>query len=123
MARSLRLGTVNVDAIAEQDQLEGRQDELAEQVTDIAQAKNDLETLIQQINDDSRKRFEETFATIKENFAGQDGLFRKLFGGGRADLFLQPDEEGNVDVLESGHRDPGQAAGQGAVLDQPALRR
>ncbi len=97
-----RLGTVNVDAIAEQDQLEGRQDELADQVADIAQAKADLEKLIQQINDDSRKRFEETFNTIKENFAGQDGLFRKLFGGGRADLFLQPDEDGNVDVLESG---------------------
>jgi len=97
-----RLGTVNVDAIAEQDQLEGRQDELADQVADIAQAKTDLEKLIQQINDDSRKRFEETFETIKENFAGQDGLFRKLFGGGRADLFLQPDEDGNVDVLESG---------------------
>ncbi len=97
-----RLGTVNVDAIAEQDQLEGRQDELADQVSDIAQAKSDLESLIQQINDDSRKRFEETFNTIKENFAGQDGLFRKLFGGGRADLFLQPDEDGNIDVLESG---------------------
>jgi chromosome segregation protein len=97
-----RLGTVNVDAIAEQDQLEGRQDELADQVSDIAQAKGDLEKLIQQINDDSRKRFEETFNTIKENFAGQEGLFRKLFGGGRADLFLQPDEDGNIDVLESG---------------------
>lgn len=97
-----RLGTVNVDAIAEQDQLEGRQDELADQVSDIAQAKHDLEALIQQINDDSRTRFEQTFNTIKENFAGQDGLFRKLFGGGRADLFLQPDEDGNIDVLESG---------------------
>ena len=64
-----RLGTVNVDAIAEQDQLEGRQDELADQVADIAQAKHDLESLIQQINDDSRKRFDETFETIKENFA------------------------------------------------------
>ena len=29
-------------------------------------------------------------------------MFRKLFGGGRADIMLQPDEEGNVDVLESG---------------------
>ncbi len=97
-----RLGTVNIDAIAEQDQLEGRQDQLADEVNDIAQAKHDLEQLIQQINEDSRKRFELTFETIKKNFAGQDGLFRKLFGGGRADLFLQPDEEGNVDVLESG---------------------
>ena len=31
-----RLGTVNIDAIAEQDQLEGRQDQLADEVNDIA---------------------------------------------------------------------------------------
>ena len=35
----------------------------------------------------SRTRFEATFHQIKENFAGQNGLFRKLFGGGRADVF------------------------------------
>ena len=62
-----------------------------------------------------------TFETIKQNFAGQDGLFRKLFGGGRADLFLQPDEEGNVDVLESGIEIRAKPPGQGAVLDQPAI--
>lgn len=29
-------------------------------------------------------------------------MFRKLFGGGRADIVLMPDEDGNVDWLESG---------------------
>ncbi|MCC7408414.1 MAG: hypothetical protein IT442_10100, partial [Phycisphaeraceae bacterium] len=28
--------------------------------------------------------------------------FRKLFGGGKADLLLEPDEAGQIDVLESG---------------------
>ncbi|MEM9914690.1 MAG: chromosome segregation protein SMC [Planctomycetota bacterium] len=97
-----RLGTVNVDAIAEEDQLAGRQDELADQVKDIEDAEKQLHALIEQLNDDSRTRFEETFNQVRENFAGNDGMFRKLFGGGRADVFLEPDENGNVDILDSG---------------------
>ncbi len=97
-----RLGNVNLEAINEQEQLEGKHDELTEQVEDIEHAKQRLEKLIDQININSRQRFEETFNEIRENFAGQNGLFRKLFGGGRADIFLKPDENGNIDVLESG---------------------
>ncbi|MEM1110165.1 MAG: chromosome segregation protein SMC, partial [Planctomycetota bacterium] len=76
-----RLGTVNVDAIAEEDQLAGKQDELADQVKDIEDAEKQLHALIEQLNDDSRTRFEETFNQVRENFAGNDGMFRKLFGG------------------------------------------
>lgn len=97
-----RLGTVNVDAIAEEDQLAGKQDELADQVKDIEDAEKQLHALIEQLNDDSRTRFEETFNQVRENFAGNDGMFRKLFGGGRADVFLEPDEDGKTDILESG---------------------
>ncbi|MEX0885442.1 MAG: chromosome segregation protein SMC [Phycisphaeraceae bacterium] len=97
-----RLGNVNMEAIREQDELEDRHGDLADQVRDIDEARHRLEKLITQINDDSRQRFEATFEQIREHFAGQQGLFRKLFGGGRADLLLQPDEAGNVDVLESG---------------------
>ena len=97
-----RLGNVNLDAINEQGELEDQNQNMEGQIQDIEQAKLDLEQLIKQINEDSRKRFETCFNEVREAFAGQDGLFRKLFGGGRADLFLQPDEEGRVDVLESG---------------------
>jgi chromosome segregation protein len=97
-----RLGTVNLDAIHEQDELEKTQKELAAQVEDILSAKAQLERLIRQINEESRKRFEQTFEQVRENFAGKDGMFRRLFGGGRADLTLVPDESGQVDVLESG---------------------
>lgn len=97
-----RLGTVNVDAIAEEDQLAGKQDELADQVKDIEDAEKQLHALIEKLNDDSRTRFEDTFNQVRENFAGPDGMFRKLFGGGRADVFLEPDDNGNIDILESG---------------------
>ncbi len=97
-----RLGNVNLDAIGEQEQLEGKHDELADQVADIEQAKQQLEKLIDEINVRSRSRFEQTFHEVRENFAGKDGMFRRLFGGGKADIVLQSDEEGEVDILESG---------------------
>lgn len=97
-----RIGNVNLEAIDEQEELEQRQEELSQQLGDIDEAKASLQKLIRQINEDSRKRFELTFEKIRENFAGQHGLFRKLFGGGRADIVLQPDDEGRIDVLESG---------------------
>lgn len=98
-----RLGGVNLEAIAEQDQLEAQVEELAGQVNDIEEARRKLQELIDEINETSRKRFAETFDEIRDYFAGQDGMFRRLFGGGRADIQLQPiDEQGTIDVLESG---------------------
>ncbi len=97
-----RLGNVNLEAIGEQDQLEADHNKMAEQVTDIENAQRELEQLILNLNQESRVRFEQTFNQIREAFAGQDGLFRRIFGGGKADVFLQPDEQGNIDVLESG---------------------
>ncbi len=97
-----RLGSVNVDAIQEQEGLEGQHEELAEQVRDVEAAAVSLEQLIQTLNDQSRQRFEQTYNQVREHFGGRDGLFRRLFGGGKADVILQPDEQGHVDLLESG---------------------
>jgi len=97
-----RLGHVNLDAIDEQAELEQREGHLAGELDDIDKARGELEQLIRQLNDESRSRFEQTFHQIREHFASPSGMFRKLFGGGRADLILTPDEEGNVDWLESG---------------------
>jgi chromosome segregation protein len=54
-----------------------------------------LEELIQQLNDESRQRFAAVFEEVRQNFKE---IFRKLFGGGRADLILEDPD----DVLESG---------------------
>ncbi|MBI1372244.1 MAG: chromosome segregation protein SMC [Phycisphaera sp.] len=97
-----RLGNVNLDAINELDELEQRETGLAEQINDVETAREELKTLIGRLDDESRTRFQEAFETIRENFAGPSGLFRKLFGGGRADVMLTPDENGDVDWLESG---------------------
>jgi chromosome segregation protein len=81
--------------LAELEELEGRFASLEAQHRDLVQAKQHLDEIIGRINTDSRRLFSETLETVKENF---QNLFRKLFGGGQADVVL---EEG-VDILDSG---------------------
>lgn len=85
-----RLGNVNLDAIAEQDELEQRQQFLATQLTDLIDSKRQLEQLIDEINTESGLRFEQTFNAVREHF---QGMFRKLFGGGKADIYLELEVE------------------------------
>jgi chromosome segregation protein len=90
-----RLGNVNLDAIGEQDELEQRQTFLSTQVTDLTTSKQQLETLIDEINRESSIRFEQTFNTVRDHF---QGMFRKLFGGGKADIFLETSVEEPIDA-------------------------
>jgi chromosome segregation protein len=85
-----RLGNVNLDAIDEQDELEQRQQFLAGQVADLTAGKKQLEELIGQINLESSLRFEQCFNAVREHF---QGMFRTLFGGGRADIVLETEIE------------------------------
>lgn len=98
-----KLGNVNMEAIEEENLLEERNVDLIRQVEDIDSAVGQLQTLIDELERTSRTRFEEVFNAIRGHFAGPDGMFRKLFGGGSADIMLLPDEEtGEIDWLESG---------------------
>lgn len=97
-----RLGNVNLDAIDELSQLEVRNEQLAKMLVDIDSAKSSLEALITELDEASRTRFQQTFERVRETFAGQTGMFRRLFGGGSADIYLLPLENGETDWLESG---------------------
>jgi chromosome segregation protein len=97
--RIARLGNVNLDAIAELDELEHRQADYEAQVKDLADAKAQLEALIEQINADSSVRFEQTFQAVREHF---QLMFRKLFGGGKADIVLETELEDKKAVLADG---------------------
>ncbi len=90
-----RLGSVNVDAIENQEHLEQRNEFLAGQVEDLNKSKDQLEQLINRLNKQSREKFAETFELIRGHF---QELFRKLFGGGRADIVLEDSD----DILEAG---------------------
>lgn len=90
-----RLGNVNLDAIEEQESLEQRHDFLSTQVEDLNSSKGQLQQLINRLNKLSREKFTETFERVRENF---QQIFRKLFGGGKADIVLEEAE----DILEAG---------------------
>ncbi len=96
------LGNVNLDAIEEEATLGQRNEDLIRQVADIDAARDQLTALIAELDTVSRQRFQETFEAVKNEFAGPNGMFRRLFGGGSADVYLMPDEQGNTDWLESG---------------------
>ena len=85
-----RLGNVNIDSIGELEELETRSTFLGTQVTDLTSSKLQLEQLIDEINVESSARFEQTFNTVREHF---QGMFRKLFGGGSADIYLETEIE------------------------------
>ena len=89
------IGSVNMDALVELDDLEQRYLKMDEQYQDLVAAKRTLENIIQRINTDSRRLFVETLEAIRGNFKT---LFRQTFGGGKADIILEED----VDPLEAG---------------------
>ena len=91
------IGGVNLEALGELDELDVRFQSLSSQYEDLSKAKVSLEQIIDRINDDSRRMFAETLEVVRGHF---QSLFRKLFGGGQADIILDDDED--TDVLESG---------------------
>lgn len=106
------LGNVNLDAIEEETLLVERNETLVRQVADIDSARAQLVELIAKLNVASEQRFKETFQAIQEQFSNPNGMFRQLFGGGRAEVRLMPlVKEGpngekvqtdEIDWLESG---------------------
>jgi chromosome segregation protein len=64
-------------------------------VQDLNDSKVQLEQLINRLNKKSREKFRETFDEIRGHF---QEIFRKLFGGGRADIILDETE----DILDAG---------------------
>ena len=90
------MGPVNVDAIEEYDELEERHNFLRNQHDDLVASKTELLAVIERINEETQRRFSETFAQVRINFRD---MFKELFGEkGEADLTLIDES----DPLESG---------------------
>lgn len=79
------LGTVNLGAIDEYERISERYEFLLEQKTDLQEAKDTLFQVIDEMDDEMKKRFQQTFEGIRFHF---ESVFQELFGGGRADLRL-----------------------------------
>ncbi|GLB59388.1 chromosome segregation protein SMC [Cytobacillus sp. NCCP-133] len=90
------LGAVNLGAIDEYERVSERYEFLLEQKTDLQEAKDTLFQVIDEMDVEMKKRFQDTFEGIRFHF---ESVFQSLFGGGRADLRLtQPDDLLNTGV-------------------------
>jgi chromosome segregation protein len=90
-------GAVNVVALDQLNELEEREKYMLTQVEDLSKSKGQLEDLIRDLNRESRELFEKTFDFVKEQFGT---IFRKIFGGGKADIILEAAE--GTDQMELG---------------------
>ena len=89
------MGSVNLVAMEEYDDLQQRYEFLSKQLADIKAARENLQRLITRINQESRVRFAETFSQVQTQFRE---VFRRLFNGGDADLVLMDE----TNLLETG---------------------
>ncbi|SFK26176.1 condensin subunit Smc [Halobacillus dabanensis] len=89
------LGTVNLGAIEEFDRIKERYEFLKGQQEDLLEAKQTLHSVIDEMDGEMKRKFEDTFTKIRSEFSE---VFRTLFGGGSADLQLTDP----TDMLETG---------------------
>ncbi|MGN0240830.1 MAG: chromosome segregation protein SMC, partial [Candidatus Weimeria sp.] len=88
------MGSVNVNAVEEYDEISKRYTFMSSQHDDLLAAKEKLLTIINDLDAGMRQQFESGFRDIQREF---DKAFKELFGGGHGRIALADDE----DILES----------------------
>jgi chromosome segregation protein len=91
-----RMGGINEEAINEEEGLSMIINETEAHREDLVKAEAQLREVIRKLNRVCRERFAKTFEEVRKNFLV---TFRRLFGGGKADLIL---DENEPDMLEAG---------------------
>jgi len=89
------MGAVNMTAPEEYDALNERNTFLKTQMQDLENAKKDLKSAINKINQTTRENFKYTFEQVRMHFKN---IFQSLFRGGECDLILTQPEN----LLETG---------------------
>ncbi|MET3682106.1 chromosome segregation protein [Alkalibacillus flavidus] len=93
------LGHVNLGAIDEYERIQERYQFLTDQRDDLLEAKETLNSIIAEMDEEMVRQFSETFTQIQAEFTK---VFKSLFGGGHAELTLtNPDNllETGVDII------------------------
>ncbi|MSP13960.1 MAG: chromosome segregation protein SMC [Chloroflexi bacterium] len=108
-----KLGTVDLDAAAEYEELRQRHHFLSTQSVDLQKAAEDLQRVILELDQVMERRFEQTFKQTAEAFST---YFTQLFGGGSARLALVNGEDGKTVGVEILARPPGKRSQSLALL-------
>ena len=89
------LGNVNLAAVDEYKEVKERYEYLTAQIEDVERSREELTHLIDDLTENMKELFSESFEKINRNFSQ---IFTDLFGGGKGELILtDPD-----DILETG---------------------
>jgi chromosome segregation protein len=89
------LGSVNLGAVEEYEEVSERYNFMSEQVEDVEESRKELLKLINDLTSQMKDIFSARFREINENFGS---TFRELFGGGSARLLISDPN----DILNSG---------------------
>lgn len=89
------LGSINIDSIEEYKKTKERYDFMCEQRLDLDNTAAKLRKIIQEMTENMKTQFAEKFKEINKNFGE---VFVELFGGGKAELILNDEN----DILECG---------------------
>ena len=89
------LGQVNLLAIEEWGEVKKRYDYLKEQKEDLERAKEDINVAVEKTIKTTTDTFLQTLDTVNHNF---NGIFRRLFNGGKTSLFLT----NSANIFDSG---------------------
>ena len=93
------LGYVNVNAIEELQTVSARYNDLVGQRDDLTAAEQDLLKIIKELTNQMEDKFKSQFEQINVNF---QKVFKELFGGGKAELVLQDENnllECGIDII------------------------
>jgi len=95
------LGPVNPQALEEFQEAQQRYEFLNTQRQDLLDSIRDTEKAIQELDQESRRRFKDAFEAINENFRK---MFQTLFGGGQGEMRLTDETnlaESGIDIVAS----------------------
>ena len=90
------LGTVNLSAIVEYDEVCEKYEFMSSQELDLQKAKEELIEVINEMTIQMQEMFKENFKILNENFGE---TFRELFKGGNAELILGGDDVLNSNIV------------------------
>lgn len=91
------LGTVNLAAIEEYEEVKEKFEFMSSQEQDLEKAKEELLSVIGEMTDKMKELFKENFKILNRNF---NETFKELFKGGSAELILAEGDEltANIDI-------------------------
>lgn len=90
-----KLGNINIDSINEYKEINERYNFLLEQQNDLVESRDNLETIIKDIEKEMSEKFTKSVEIINKNF---EKIFKILFNGGKASIKIEDED----DILESG---------------------